>query len=763
MKDIQPFIDLGFHTVPLKGELRRLEDGTKTTPKFQKNWRTHYQSNFNEEATAIGGTITGAISNIIAIDCDDQHTYDLFSALDGDNKFHFISKGKPKGGGTIIYKYPSASGLESFSIQNSLLRLDFYSDNGFVYLPTDKNESKVEWGFEQFEELPNLVPPPETVITLLNSLQYQYTLAKGAAKDDKKLPGINVRSSYLAPQLEMFCTKKIFIPSLFRIITPKDFRSLTEYTKHGYLHPKNVPEGRGSEYLSKVSAILGADPSVGEELYKHTIDIINGLWESPIVRKRLEQTIINPMVTGNSSINGEPIWQYDEHWKTRGLAFTTKLGDACEVFFDDIRASYYFINYTTDQIKIFYKSTELFEYIEPVAVALPVRKELKMMVPVVRTSIQPTLPFGFYSEDDYNREFNIFRQSPALSILNDPKPYEDLYKPPETISKFFETFIPDTYIRNYVLRFLKRKYTTFKYSPTLLYCLGKHGSGKDTFVNILSSIIGNPYVARPTAKEFLDQFNGWLVDKYFVQLDEYGNQLHTLMDKEIALGKIKAYTGKPETQIRQMRTDGFNYSHVATFIMTANSNPLLLEDGDRRMCFIDTPNVLKDADWVQASGGMTAVIEKINAEINDFAYYLATEVDAASWDEYMSPPMTDKKQYVIADSMPAAQKIAYCLKHAMFDVLEDAVEEFQCDNFFMHSTESRIFEEDLFELYQYLTDHRGTKRGLTKVMREHDFEKIPTSKEGIKKYYYSVKTLAHYKPRVFHDETTSQVDVEGLE
>ncbi len=760
MKDIQPFIDLGFHTVPLKGKLERLEDGSKTTPIFEKNWRTHYQSNFNEEATAIGGTITGAISNIIAIDCDDESTYRLFSDLDRDYTFHFVSRGKPKGGGTIIYKYPTGVGLESFSIQSSLLRLDFYSDNGFVYLPTGQNKSKVSWDTDDFSDLPSLCAPPETVITLLNAFQLQYTLAKGAVNAEKKLPTISIRSSYLAPQLEMFCNKKDFIPSLFRIITPKDFRELTEYTKHGYLHPKNVPEGRGSEYLSKVSAILGADPSVNEELYHSTIHIINGMWDSPLQKKRLESTVTNPMVSGGSSINGESIWKYDEHWKARGLAFTTKLGDACEVFFDDIRASYYFINYTRDMIKIMYKSAELFEYIEPVAIALPVRKELKQMVPVVRTSMQPTIPFGFYSEDDYNREFNVFRQSPALCILNNPEPYKDNYKTPETISKFFESFIPDAYIRQYVLRFIKRKLTTFKYSPTVFYCLGKHGSGKDTFVNILGSIIGQPYIARPTAKEFLDKFDGWLVDKYFVHLDEYGNQLYSLMDKEIALGKIKAYTGKPDVQIRQMRTDGFPYKHSATFIMTQNSNPLLLEDGDRRMCFIDTPNVLKNEAWVQTAGGMSIVIDKINAEINDFAYYLATEVDAADWDEYNSPPMTEKKMYIIAEAMPAAQKLAYCLKNSMFEVIEDAVEEFKVHDFFNFSADGRIYEDTMFELYQYMTDHRGTKRGLTKVMREHDFEKHPTTRDGVKAYFYVVKTLLHYKPRIF--DNVEEIGVSGL-
>jgi len=68
----------------------------------------------------------------------------------------------------------------------------------------------------------------------------------------------------------------------------------------------------------------------------------------------------------------------------------------------------------------------------------------------------------------------------------------------------------------------------------------------------------------------------------------------------------------------------------------------------------------------------------------------------------------------------------------------------------------------MFELYQYLTDHRGTKRGLTKVMREHDFEKVPSTKDGVKVYFYVVKTLAHYQPREFHDESGAIVEVTGL-
>ena len=94
MKTIEPFIELGWYTVPLTGELKRNEDGSKTIPNFPKAWREKYNDNFNTTATKIGGVITGAKSGVIAIDCDNSITYNLFKALDPDYKFHFISRGK---------------------------------------------------------------------------------------------------------------------------------------------------------------------------------------------------------------------------------------------------------------------------------------------------------------------------------------------------------------------------------------------------------------------------------------------------------------------------------------------------------------------------------------------------------------------------------------------------------------------------------------------------------------------------------------------
>ena len=47
---IQPYIDLGWHTVPLQGKLERLPDGKKTIPVFEPKWRDRYQEEFNKKS-----------------------------------------------------------------------------------------------------------------------------------------------------------------------------------------------------------------------------------------------------------------------------------------------------------------------------------------------------------------------------------------------------------------------------------------------------------------------------------------------------------------------------------------------------------------------------------------------------------------------------------------------------------------------------------------------------------------------------------------
>lgn len=750
MKTIKPFIDLKWHTVPLRGELKRLSNGKKTIPIFPENWKATYKKEFNEDATALGGALTGEVSGIIAIDCDNTNTYEIFKALDPDYAAHFVSVGKKDGmgndekAGTIIYKY-SPDLAESFRLHNSSVSLDFLSNDGFMYLPTEANDTK-----ETISKI-DIKEAPASVVALLKSIRPIKII-----ENNKELANKQYRV-HLQPQVQRFVDTKKIIPELFKILTPKSFRQLPEYTKKGYLHPDDVPDGGGSDYLSKVSAILGADESIDVELYEKAMKTINMLFSQPMKTVRLLSTIVEPMAEEKASIDGKPIWQYNEKWQEGKLSLVTKRNNVIEAFFDPDRNYYYIADTINEQVKQFSKDHELVSFIEVVALESPSKKEIKGRLPLVSTVSTPAYPFGFFTNEANQQAFNSFSPTISLSIFKDPDSYKQQYTRPNTILQYLDTLLPDNYMRNYFLKFLRRKLDKFEYSPVIMYFLGVPGAGKDTLVNVIENLIGGQALARPTTKEFLELYNGWMLDKYFVQLDEYGDQLTRFDDKEIAKGKIKAYTGKEQVQIRQMRTDGYNYRHSITFIMTANKNPLYLEHDDRRIALFDCPNNLKNADWVHTAGGISAVIDKIYSEINDFAYYLATEVDNLSRDDYMTPPETEDKKILIAAKFSAAHRIAYLLGAGLFVEVEKLANEYETLSIFDGAPEGRIYEEELFDLYYEMTDGKGTKRGLNVAMKE--FDKIPTTRNGQKSYYYNIPNLRGFKRTMFEPIEDTDVNI----
>ena len=705
---IKPFMDLGWFTVPLKGRIVRDENGKKSIPKFPDDWKAKCAETKNTTPARLGGVLTGEGSNILAIDCDDATTTQLFTTLDPDNPWVFRSNGKE--GATLLYAYNEAV-PDSFIPKH--LALDVYSGSGFIYLPTEDNESKQHFG------MPDSPPPPVPPATLavLDQMQRltQAVVNAGSGNNEYTESALD-----LAPLCEYFLRDGGMYPTLFKIITPKLYRSEPQYVKSGYLHPKNVPDGEGSNYLSRVSAILGAAPSVDTECYVATMHAINDLFSEPMEADRLDRTIMDVMLR-----NGNGLWQFDPDWEKDKLILQTKAAQSLELAFDPARNMYYAVDVQACTVKTFARDSDLIQYIGAIVKKPPGKATLKPALPLISVVSNPSQAFGFYSQPDRTtRDLNTFIRSQELAIINDPEIHEKQYKRPDTTLAYFTHLVPDDYMRKYLFEFLKRKFQTFDYSPVMLYFLGVPGSGKDTFVSLLEKIMGT--IAKPTTKEFLEVFNGYLLDSYFVQLDEYGDQLTSMREKSEALGKLKAYTGKQQIQIRQMRTEGFIYRHNVTFVSTANKNPFGLEDGDRRIALFNTPTPL-----TKLTKDVTGFQHRLASESKDFAYYLATEVGTITNSAYMSPPVTLEKRILIADSMYAASRIAYALKYGMFDYLatladdcgtpglRDAMVKHEC-----------VSSEELFLLYEELTEYKGTEKSLYKALKNAGIPAQRTTNKG---------------------------------
>lgn len=723
MKTIKPFIDYGWFTVPLHGQLKRLANGKKSIPDFPKDFKEKFAKQFNNNATELGGVITGSCSGIIAIDCDNTTTYKIFKALDPDYACEFVSIGKkdPQGNlletSTIIYKYTEELS-DGFFVRNDRFNLDFYSSGGFIYLPTESNETKKTWA-----EIIEPKEVPSTILALLKSLK----------PVRQRTAEVELRNKtwvmHLAPQLKTFITNKTVTKSLFKILTPKDFRDTEEYLQEGFCHPKNIVDGRGSEYLMKVSAILGADESVDEELYTQAMHVINGLFTEPMTKTRFSSTIIEPMIEERAKVDGQVIWRYNKDWEANVTILVTKLQSSLHVFYDMFRRMYYAIDITNERVHEFNEDTQLYSFLEAVAVDVPAKKELKSALPLVSVVSTPKYQFGFFGEN--KGSFNMFIPTIPLMVFKNPESYEKNYTYPATFLAFLESLIPDDYMRNYFIGFLRRKLDKFEYSPVVLYFLGRSGSGKDILVRLLTEIIGPKAIAKPSASEFIEKHNGWILDKYFAHLDEYGDQLTKFADAEVAKGLIKAYSGKSVISIREMRTDGFSYEHNMTLVMTANKNPVTFDDDDRRIALFDTPNKLSDS-----VENLELFVSKLFGEINDFMYWLSVCRENVTADEYMLPPETASKKLLIASKLNAGAKIAYYLSNELFEDFEELVTQYDCPAIFNNAEDNKIYEDDLFDLYMELTENEGTKRGLTMAMKK--FDKIPTTRNGSKAYYYRV-------------------------
>ena len=729
-------VDAGYYTIPLGGSIKRNPDKSKTIPQFEPGWNHKYSINKNDRITDVGGIFTGPINNLVAIDCDNGDTFKLFRELDSDNPNVFVSVGKD--GGTILYLHEPQ--LNSFSTKIDPLALDFMSENKMVYLPTAANESKESWDTKDIFKPYQM---PLSIKVLIKALSVKATkLIKEIDSKDIARASSSESAYRLCPLIDRFIKSGKYDPPLFKIITPKSMRHLDEYQKVGHLHPDKVPEGMGSEYLMKVSAILGADPSINIETYMKAMYLINSMWSHPMDTARLNESIINRMVSDQVEIDGVKVWCYDENWMSAGFQFLAKNGDYCESFFDDVKGEYYLVNYTQDYIRVYEQINRMISFIKSITIEGIKESEYNVKQVMTRTVLKPNQPFGRINGTD---EFNVFRQTSYLAALNGAK---SKYLLPHITLNYFQTFIPDDETRNYVLRFLRTKLTTFNYSPIILHIVGSPGSGKDLFCTLIGKIIGEGFFSKPEVGVFKEKYNSWLLDSIFAQCDEYADALNRNSDKLEVLGKLKTYSGATKVQLRSMFKDSFAAHHMCTFILTANANPLPVEVEDRRFCCIRTGGPLDQEKWVKDYGGMVNVYNQImNNEIEDFCAYLHDQFENLDGSAYQQPPKTSIKEEVLYENLNYYELIARIVKYKQYDRLIKLYKQHDVVNYRYGWGKNRIYDTQINQLLENAYGNMVNIYNFHNAMRKHSIERGSTQHDGKSHWYYHMQGLADFSDK----------------
>ena len=609
--------------------------------------------------------------------------------------------------------------------------LDWYNGTGMIFLPTEANTTKENWWIDEENKLYNhngdlvtINPMPSIVAQVLGIV-----LAKDIQVIEKSVAEVthSRRSKgFLGKILGEYNFKdlradKEYIPEVSKLLTPKEYRNAL-YEKQGHIHPRDV--GVRHDYLFKIMCILAGDNTVDSELAREVIMWVNELLDPPRSSKQMDREVISGIISGRqTNPSGEPYWEYDENWDTlrSWTAITKGDSDLVDIFYDQFRKDYFVYNTHTDHIMQFTKKGEVVDHVKATTIGNFNQQEVIQDMNNVETIVEPKEDFGYINDD---KQFNMFKPTEALRILADPQRYEHSYKEPVEFISYMEHFIPDEQQRMYLLSLIRTKLTTFRYSPVVPYIIGIPGSGKGILMTILAKLMGEQYVSKDISGGlFINQFNkGWLENKYIVNLNELAEGLQNKAERVKATGDLKLYTGSDIFQCHGKGKDPYTAPQRAMFIMTANSNPLAIDDNDRRVYYISTPNTFDSSPQCRASKSSRDIYYAITNQLEDIAYWLATEVENLDDNHYTTAPHHTGRNEIIFSSLPIAEKIVWALAKKEFKLLDTYL--YEPSVIFEHAGEDKVYLENIEEAYHQVGNVEDIDKVIKGLMKKYGFKQL---------------------------------------
>lgn len=574
------------------------------------NWTQTYADKATDyKNLPLGGVICGPLSNleadeieIIALDCDNQASWDLFNNLNLD--YNFKSKSKDKPGGTIFYLLPEAlKHLKQYSVKTPIVNFEYMSKraggtNAMVFLPTTANKTKeVPYDLE-------ISLPPKQVIDLIFILQPKLTIKDEPAVISKRVLPYNAplvrqfvddsRKAATGQQqfgkLEM--TSKL--KKVYKIFTPTSFRSAKDYVDNGWLHPNSnqiLQFGAWSNYIVSLSAIAGSDPSINVTLYTEFIQAINNQLDEPMGAVRLLGEVIKPMVDKKSKIKGQVIWKYNKLWDSESYSIVNQYGETLEYYIlEDMANKFIEYNHTIKHVieiqgsramreQIYSKDTDV-EQAMPLA---NIVKKLKLIS--IRDSIK--LPLGISIDSEGHTLLNTKAPCLPLTILQNPKLYtyeineNNLYV--KAYNLFLNHLVNDD---SSALLFIKQVIATHGNQlisiAVIIYIVGVGGAGKSIFARQLELLFGSNTTTRPTAKQITGRFNDFLVDTALLVLSETSDS--SFREQEGIKAILKTVTGENAIDIEiKNQPIKQNIPIFCLPVLLANEPWYREDDKDRRL------------------------------------------------------------------------------------------------------------------------------------------------------------------------------------
>jgi hypothetical protein len=624
-----------FHTVPLDGqEMIRDAEGKKIGITFPKGGWTQYVTTKNTSNTPVLAAI--ALTDFIGLDFDTDESFNL--ALQIDSECKYVAKSDYKGG-HLLYRCLDDLGQPYTKLTNSKVPglLDIQMGNSLIYLATPANKTKTLLT-DPINNLSDLTMMPLAMQMYVENLLLRY-------QNDNIVFQTSNNSFHISEDSTLGYLLKDIKPQdgynidIFKILTPKKYRP-------NKLHPNDIPDGEGTEYLQAIRTRLALDISISEQVLRNTMHYINNQWDSPMPASRIESDCTYQIQ--KATIDGNKAWVYNEDWDKQGLIVKDKYLSAVEFMFESNASRFVEFNRTTQDI-IVHSS------ISNAKNSLVSKKRTNistndMITKAVEVDIvsDPTLPSYFIQgKRPYKPQFNLFVPALGTQILRNPELVNNP-RYPTNILKFLENLIPNKNRRDWIMRFVKYKHTHYEYSPIYIVFAGVGGAGKGVFINeILTFFAGLSRIQDIDIDKLQNNFNAWKATTDYAHLDEAGEGM-SKKESSMLVAELKKLTGSPTVSIQFKGKDisgKDTVRHFITPILNTNMTVKVITDlpkNDRRFVFVKCPNKMTKV----SNNNDAMFVQLIRDELPHFAHYLATQVEELDKRDYNSNESQKDKDYL---------------------------------------------------------------------------------------------------------------------
>ena len=248
----------------------------------------------------------------------------------------------------------------------------------------------------------------------------------------------------------------------------------------------------------------------------------------------------------------------------------------------------------------------------------------KVPFPEVFPRARYELVFESDKRADFSQGFvNIYD---APEVLRNPVPKDWVQKRPEYIHRLIDhVFAHDSDIIDRFYNNLAWFVKTRQKMITSFLMQGVEGTGKGfLFTNVFQNIFGERFASQADQDAFGGQFNSFLTNNVLVLINEVSGNFTSSAGKNLStIEKMKIAITDESIQIEGKNKDRYNGKNVCSFLFATNRRDgITLSDNDRRFNVAPRQEVRVDATkwWPEYE----ELVELVNAELQDFVWYLKT-------------------------------------------------------------------------------------------------------------------------------------------